>query len=75
MNFLKYEKIDDMVNMIYLNEVFVLYNLRFCYKFMLIYVSIIVKLGNKEYVYIEFIFIIEVSFFYFKILFFLDIMN
>lgn len=74
MNFLKYEKIDDMVNMIYLNEVFVLYNLRFCYKFMLIYVSIIVKLGNKEYVYIEFIFIIEVSFFYFKI-FFLDIMN
>lgn len=75
MNFLKYEKIDDMVNMIYLNEVFVLYNLRFCYKFMLIYVSIIVKLGYKEYVYIEFIFIIEVSFFYFKILFFLDIMN
>lgn len=74
MNFLKYEKIDDMVNMIYLNEVFVLYNLRFCYKFMLIYVSIIVKLGYKEYVYIEFIFIIEVSFFYFKI-FFLDIMN
>lgn len=74
MNFLKYEKIDDMVNMIYLNEVFVLYNLRFCYKFMLIYVSIIVKLGYKEYVYIEFIFIIEVSFFYFKI-FFWDIMN
>lgn len=74
MNFLKYEKIDDMVNMIYLNEVFVLYNLRFCYKFMLIYVSIIVKLGYKEYMYIEFIFIIEVSFFYFKI-FFLDIMN
>lgn len=74
MNFLKYEKIDDMVNMVYLNEVFVLYNLRFCYKFMLIYVSIIVKLGYKEYVYIEFIFIIEVSFFYFKI-FFLDIMN
>lgn len=74
MNFLKYEKIDDMVNMIYLNEVFVLYNLRFCYKFMLIYVSIIVKLGYKEYVYIEFIFIIEVSFFYFKI-FFLDVMN
>lgn len=74
MNFLKYEKIDDMVNMIYLNEVFVLYNLRFCYKFMLIYVSIIVKLGYKEYVYIKFIFIVEVSFFYFKI-FFLDIMN
>lgn len=39
MNLFKFEKIEDMVNMMYLNEVFVLYNLRFCYYLGMIYVS------------------------------------
>lgn len=66
MNPPKYEKIDDMANMTYLNEASVLHNLRSRYKSMLIYVSITVKPGYKEHAYIEFIFIIEVSFLYLK---------
>lgn len=66
MNPPKYEKIDDMANMTYLNEASVLHNLRSRYKSMLIYVSITVKPGYKEHTYIEFIFIIEVSFLYLK---------
>lgn len=66
MNPPKYEKIDDMANMTYLNEASVLHNLRSRYKSMLIYVSITVKPGYKEHAYIEFTFIIEVSFLYLK---------
>lgn len=75
MNPPKYEKIDDMANMTYLNEASVLHNLRSRYKSMLIYVSITVKPGYKEHAYIEFIFIIEVSFLYLKTLFLSDITN
>lgn len=48
MNPPKYEKIDDMANMTYLNEASVLHNLRSRYKSMLIYVSITVKPGYKD---------------------------
>lgn len=75
MNPPKYEKIDDMANMTYLNEASVLHNLRSRYKSMLIYVSITVKPGYKEHAYIKFIFIIEVSFLYLKTLFLSDITN
>lgn len=75
MNPPKYEKIDDMANMTYLNEASVLHNLRSRYKSMLIYVSITVKPGYKDHAYIEFIFIIEVSFLYLKTLFLSDITN
>lgn len=75
MNPPKYEKIDDMANMTYLNEASVLHNLRSRYKSMLIYVSITVKPGYKEHAYIEFIFIVEVSFLYLKTLFLSDITN
>ena len=41
MNPPKYEKIEDMANMTYLNEASVLHNLRSRYKSMLIYVRLI----------------------------------
>lgn len=66
MNPPKYEKIDDMANMTYLNEASVLHNLRSRYKSMLIYVSITVKLGYKEQAYIEFIYAAKSIFFILK---------
>lgn len=42
MNPPKYELIEDMANLTYLNEAAVLYNLRARYEKMLIYVSIII---------------------------------
>lgn len=70
MNPPKYEKIDDMANMTYLNEASVLHNLRSRYKSMLIYVSITVKPGYKEHAYIEFIYAAKSVFFILKHYFF-----